>query len=91
MSTHIKGFKPPNQKWRDMKAVWDTCEEADVEPPKEVYDFFEGEAPDEAGVEVDLEKLPCVKTHNADMQEGFEVYVNNLPEDITVIRFYNSY
>lgn len=92
MSTHVKGFKPPDEKWKKMKAVWDACDKAKVDPPKDVLEFFGGETPDEAGVEVDLEEEKCCKEwDDSDMQSGFEIDVTKLPKDVTLIRFYNSY
>ena len=99
MSTHIIGFRPPDEKWRKMKAVWDACVAADMSIPNTVHEFFGGESPDPNGVEVDLfssalyhhGKPSAVKKWNADMQEGFEVDVTKLPKDVTIIRFYNSY
>lgn len=91
MSTHIIGFKPPNEKWKRMKAVWDTCRAAGIDPPKEVYDFFEGEPPDASGIPVDLEDYNCTMHYREDGNEGYEVHVTKLPLDVTVIRFYNSW
>lgn len=56
MSTgiHIRGFRPPDEKWQRMRAVWDACMAADVRPPKDVRDYFADEDPDPAGVEVPL-------------------------------------
>ena len=91
MSTHVIGFKPPNAKWKKMKKAWDACTEAGIDIPKEVEEFFDSTAPCDAGVEVDLEERVCCKKYEADMQDGFEINVEKLPKDITVIRFYNEY
>jgi hypothetical protein len=91
MSTHVVGFKPPDDKWKKMKAIWDSCEEAGIEPPKAVSKFFEDTPPDESGVEIELEEHDCVSEYNDDSCNGFEIDVKKLPPDVTVIRFYNSY
>lgn len=93
MSTHVVGFKPPDDKWKKMKAVWDSCAAAGMDPPKNVLEFFNWVPPDDRGVEVDLEKHPCVAKYNPPNrgQDGFEIDVKKLPPDVTVIRFYNSY
>lgn len=93
MSTHVIGFKPPDEKWRAMKAIWDACAAAKVKPPEEVHRFFDFEAPDEAGVEVDIERQgSCTPFNDADKAaSGFEVDVRKLPPDVVIIRFYNSY
>ena len=88
MSTGVVGFRPPNEKWRAMKAVWDSCRKAGIEPPKEVLAFFDGKRPDPAGVEVELE---CVSEYHGDGREGLEVDILSLPQDVTVVRFFNSW
>ena len=75
-----------------MKAVWDSCKAADIEIPENVEKFFDWEEPDDAGVEVDLEKLPeCCTEWKAEMREGFEVDIASIPPHIKKIRFYNAY
>lgn len=91
MSTHIKGFRPPDEQWKKMKEVWDACDRAGVDPPEEVSDFFNDEAPDSTGVEIELENYEGVKPYNGEMEEGFQVDISKLPKDIKYIRFYNSY
>lgn len=91
MSTHIVGFRPADDKWRKMKAVYDACQDAGTQVPDSVIRFFDYAPPDEAGVEVDIEKTDAVTEWRGDMREGFEVDLTQLPEGITVIRFYNSY
>jgi len=103
MSTHVVGFRPPDEKWRKMKAVWDACKAAETDPPVEVEDFFGGDEPDEAGVEVRLDplllddnkaKLGVVVDWEDDMREGLEVDLEKLRANfpsVTKLRFYNSY
>ena len=55
MSTHIVGFRPPDEKWHQMKAIYDACTKAEVKIPDEVDEFFNFEPPDHQGVKVDLE------------------------------------
>jgi len=89
LSTHVMGFRPPDEKWKKMKAIWDACKEADIEAPEDVWKFFNDEPPDEAGVEVDLGK--ACSDYMEDSRDGFEVDVTKLPKDVKIIRFYNSY
>lgn len=94
MSTYVQGFKPADAKWKRMKAVYDACEEAKVAVPDEVDDFFNGEPPDPAGVEVDehqLKKCGAAKDWRDDSREGIEIDITKLPKDITVLRFVNSW
>jgi hypothetical protein len=91
MSTHVVGIKPPDDKWKNMKAVWDACLAAGIEPPPKVSKFFNDEVPDSSGVRVELDDHPSVHRWTADMQEGVEVDVKRLPADVVVVRFYNSW
>lgn len=94
MSTHVVGFKPPDEKWKKMKSAWDACRAANVVPPGEVMDFFNHEPPDDSGVEVSptaLKKTGAVTEWSNDHASGYEVDVKKLPADVTVIRFYNSW
>jgi hypothetical protein len=38
---YVDGVKPLNEKYEQMKAVWDACKDAELAVPKEVLDFFE--------------------------------------------------
>jgi hypothetical protein len=92
MSTHIEGVKPPDEKWKKMKAAYDACSAAGVEPPPEVEKFFGGEEPDPLGVVVRIEGTAAVLDYAPhDCAEGFEVHIDKLPKDVKVIRFWNSY
>jgi hypothetical protein len=89
MSTHVYGFRAPDEKWSQMKDIFDACKAAGVDPPEGVWSFFDGESPDDAGVQVDLGD--AVSEFRSDYQEGVEVSVPDLPEGLTSIRFVNSY
>lgn len=89
MRTHVYGVKPLDEKWKKMKKVYDSCIEANVEIPEEVDDFFEGEPPNEIGVEVDISN--SLEKYHEDMREGFIVNLKMLPKHVTKIVFYNSY
>lgn len=91
MSTHIEFFKPPDEKWQQMKAVWDACEKAGIDPPDEVDDFFDGEAPNDAGVKVDAEEDEAVEELEEDGTSGFKVDITKLPKDVRFIIFYNAW
>lgn len=91
MSTHVVGIRRPDETWKKMKAVWDACRAAGVDPPDEVLEFFNHEAPDPAGIRVELEGNPCIQAYNDDMRQGFEVDISKLPKNVTSVRFYNSW
>ena len=87
MSTYVVGFRPPDERWNQMKAVYDACGDAGVDPPEEVSRFFAWADPD-SGIEVDLgEAARVFQTENT---SGFEVILDKLPLDLKFIRFINS-
>lgn len=87
MSTHIKGFVPPDERWQKMKAVLDACVAAGVEVPGDVDEFFGGEEPDPQGQEVDIPHRVWEDEH----RQGIEISTEDIPERVKVIRFYNSW
>jgi len=88
--TYIIGIKPPDEKWKKMKAIWDSCKAAKIAPPIEVWEFFNEYEPNEKGVEVRLND-ECCKEHTAYAENGFIVDLTKLPKDVTFLKFVNSY
>lgn len=41
MSTHVVGIKPPEDRWRKMKAIHDACQAADLADPDVVVKYRE--------------------------------------------------
>lgn len=92
MSTHCIGFKPPDDHWLQMKAVWDACVKAMIEVPEEVDRFFNGETPDDSGVEIRLDYTDCCSDYSdGDMRVGIEIDLDKVPKGVKAIRFVNSY
>lgn len=89
MSTHVVGYRKPDAKFTVMRAAWLACEQAGIEIPEDISDYFDGEKPDSAGMEIKIEK--AVTEFEDDYRHGFEVDVSKLPEGLTIIRFFNSY
>ena len=69
MSTHVYGFRPPDERWQQMKAVFDASKAAGIQVPIEVESFFENGEPDTSGQEVDLGE--AVQEWRADMRDLF--------------------
>jgi hypothetical protein len=88
MSTHVTGYAPPDERWQQMKAIWDTCKVAGIPVPAEVEEFFGGEEPDPAGVEVEL---PLREWSGTYAGAGYELDVAAIPSQVKTIRFYNSW
>jgi len=91
MSTHVVGIRRPDAKWTQMKAVWDACKLAEVDPPEEVEEFFNYRSPDPSGIMVELGGNPGVRAFSDEMSQGFEVELDKLPKNVTAVRFYNSW
>lgn len=94
MSTTVVAFRPADEKWKKMKAVWDACTAAGVEKPTDVLKFFEYEPPEEGGVILNsayLAKVGALEEWHNDNGKGYEVNLSKLPKDIKLIRFYNSW
>lgn len=93
MNTHVIGFKPPDEKWRAMKRIWDACVAAKVSVPLEVAHFFgsDREDPSDAGVEVELEGTECCRVYERFGASGLEIDITKLPADVKIVRFYNSW
>lgn len=91
MTTYVRGIKPPDETWLKMKAVWNACDEAGVPIPVRVVDYFDHQPPDEGGVEVRLDDSLAVTPYTADGVAGIEVDLSKLPDDVTILRFINSW
>ncbi len=92
MSTHVVGIIPPDEKFNQMKKVWDTCEEAGISIPDEVIDFFGNERPDVKGMtfyigEGDTGISKCGNEH----EEGYEIDISKLDPKFKLIRVVNSW
>lgn len=87
MSSYVRAVIEPNEQYRKMYAVYEACEDAGIDPPDEVTDFFHGEVPNPDGMEV------MMRSHHSvsDSRDFYDVYVKELPEGTSVIRFVNSY
>jgi hypothetical protein len=94
MSTHVTGFKQPNDKFHQMFEVWEACKKAKVPVPLIVEKFFNGEPPDPAGVTIDedaLVKSGAIKCWSDDGADGFELHIDKLDSDIKIVRFFNAW
>jgi hypothetical protein len=89
MSMHVVGIVPPDEKFKQMKAIYDACQAADVTIPDEVWEFFENDAPDDAGVIVPIKEAR--EEWGDDGRNGYEIDLSKLPKKVTKIRFYCSW
>ena len=93
-SLEIVGVRPPDDEWRKMKAIWDSCESADIEPPKEVRNYFGDDGPHEEGICVGVEKEVVSEGHEfmtTGVRDGatgdyYLVELAKLPKNITHLK-----
>ena len=97
-SLYVVGFRPPDEEWQRMKAAYDACKSAGVDPPKKIESFFNHDAPDDAGVLVRMacdysskERHVSVEDYVENGYQGFTVDLTKLPEGLRYIRFFISY
>lgn len=93
MSTKVIGFiSAENETYKKHAKVLVACLEAGIEElPKETAAYFGHEWPEKYLLEEKLEvKIPH-HVYEADMQEGFEIIVSEIPHGVHKIRFVNCY
>ena len=83
MTTNIVGFKPPDETFSKMLAIWEACDAANITMPIEVDRYFARAKPNKAGVSVNLDQHPAVEFSIT----GVEVNLELLDPDIKVLRF----
>jgi hypothetical protein len=88
MSTRVAGFAPPDEKWLNMKTVWDACNQAGVPVPSQVTEFFNFKDPDVGGVEIEL---PVHEWRGGFEGSGYELDIADIPPQVKTIRFWNSF
>ena len=92
MHSYVIGIKPVDEKYIAMKAVYESCIAAGIEIPDIVDSYFLGDKPDNSGIIVDdLPKSSHKEWCDGISSQGIEVDLRELPEDIKIIRFINSY
>jgi len=93
MSTSIQGFVSPNDPtYKKHVKVLIACSEAEIEEmPKETSEYFGSTYPEECLIEEKLHVNIPVKEYSAEMEDGYEILVSEIPEGVHKIRFFNSY
>ena len=91
MSIRLVGFQPADEQWQKMKAAWDACIAADIDPPDAVSEFFDGEDPTDApGREIEIEGHGATAWED-EFSSGYEVDIQALPKGVRFVRFYCSW
>lgn len=90
MSTHVVGYVPRDEKWNKYEKIYRACDEAGIDIPDEVLDYFDDEPPyDKPGKEVDIDS--AVADFNDEYRSGYSIDLSKLPDNVTILRFYNSW
>lgn len=90
MSTYVQGLKPKAEEYQTKLDIYNACKKINIEPPREIVDFFDGEICEE-GIVTELPKEAVREYADNYCREFFEVDLTKLPPDVTKIRFVNSY
>lgn len=93
MSTHVVAFTSPNNtEYQKHAKVLKVCLEAGLKQlPPETAEYFGDSYVHESKLDEKLEVE--IKHHEwgAEMRDGVEVYLKDIPAGVEKIRFYNSY
>jgi hypothetical protein len=90
VSVYIIGLKEPAPDYLAKLKAYKACEEANVEPPPELLDYFDGVQSEYIpgdGMEVEIDEAV-----NGDVEygDGAVIDLSKLPEGVTKIRVYMS-
>ena len=88
MSTSAYAVTPPDEEYEKMKKVYYSCEEAGIDIPDDVQEFFHSDEPDPKGTIVWLEDAKEINTENG---QGLEIEIAKLPKNAKYIRVLNSW
>jgi len=93
MSTHITGFiSDTDPTYQKHKKVLVACIEAGIsELPKETAEYFGNKYPEEYLLEDKLSVAINKHEYSSDYEQGFEVYLKDIPQGVEKIRFVNSW
>jgi len=92
MSTHVLFLRDVNDLiYQKYLKIFLACKESDIPPPLIVDNYFGGDGVDN-NIEFPL-KIECAlhRWDNSKDSEGFEIDLNEIPEGVKTIRFYNSW
>lgn len=93
MSTCVTGYtSKENSIYKKHSAVLRACIDAGVsELPKETAEFFDSTYPELYLLEEVLEVIIPKTEWSGDCAEGYEIKVSDIPNNVDIIRFVNSY
>ena len=90
MCSYVHGLKPKTEEYEKKLLVYKICEELNINPPREIEDYFDGEVCEE-GIVTELPKEAIREYSDECCNDYIEVDLTKIPSDVTKIRFANSY
>ena len=92
MSFAVVGYAEADNEWLIKKAVWDVCDAARVDVPKEVLEYFDYQYPgDKPGMEIKITDAVKEFIDDESINSGYEVQLDKLPKNVKSIRFIISH
>lgn len=94
MSSIVKGVRDLDGKFASMMKIKLACDEAEVDYPIEVREYFRFPDGPEDYLRREMEEVSlcdCVEQYFRDGTHGFEVDLSKVPEEVKSIRFENNY
>lgn len=79
----VIGIIPADEKYNEMKAIYDACRKNKVRIPAEVDDFFDGCSPNGIGMEM---SVPYTEGQT-DGYSYITIDIQSLPENVRFIQF----
>ena len=89
MSTYVQGLKSKTEEYQIKLDIYNACKKINIEPPREIVDFFDGEICED-GIIIELPK-EAVREYSDEYRNFLEVDLTKLPDNVSKIRFVNSY
>lgn len=80
----VYAIRPPDSKFKKMKAIYDACIAGGMDVPEDVEEFFDYKEPDPLGIQVAIERVQLLEGEDA---LGVQVAVTDIPKWATHIRF----
>lgn len=80
-----------NEQYQKMVKVAQACTDAGVALPEEVDKYFDGEFEYNPEAPLEVSARGIAKEYRAEMVDGFDIHIKDIPEGVEIIRFYNSY
>jgi hypothetical protein len=85
-SYYVQGIIPKDEKYNQMKAVWDACDKAGIVIPQEVNKYFELGDPIDKGHLIEIPK-EAQEQGNGEYDYHYDVDLTKIDKRIKILRF----